>query len=63
MSFPAKKSIENPMLDRQRLLMQMASTAVVGKKLQTGELEIQGGKITIGKNFNQSPKPQLSAEC
>lgn len=63
MSLPAKTSFENPMLARQRLLMQIAATTIVDNKLRTGELELHEGKISKGKSFNQTRKPQPLVEC
>lgn len=40
----------NPVMARQRLMMQIASQAVVSEKLQTGELSVKDGKLVAGKN-------------
>ncbi|MGP2504316.1 hypothetical protein ACTUSN_23510 [Pantoea ananatis] len=39
----------NPVMARQRLMMQAASQVVVKAKLQTGELQVKDGKLAAGR--------------
>lgn len=45
----AKDKQYNPIMARQRLMMQAASQLVVTEKLSTGELVVKGDKLVVAK--------------